>query len=335
MTAADRAGHRLGRAAGRAERPAGSADSDGAAAAAAGAGLQVGRVGDQAGRAQRPSALVAGGGLADGPAPRARLGPGPGHAAAAAPHPADPPVEPDGPVTALAGRGRDLPCSGGPEFVDEPEHARHRRPRTVPGQQPGVVLDGPGQLPQLGWPGEHPAGRRGDLFRGQSGVCHGGHRGENHERIPVVAAGAPAAARLALPVKRGDDPLPAAGGAQPLPQPADRAIPVLAAALQGAQVPAASGAGRRGDHRGAGDAQRDQQVPGDPGRRRAAIGKDLRPLGERLGKLAPLGPAAGDAEHCRLDHRPSQARLDAADQGDGHANRVGQHVRDAVSHRPR
>jgi hypothetical protein len=113
------------------------------------------------------------------------------------------------------------------------------------------------------------------------------------------------AARLSLPVDGGNDPVLAAGRAASRPADAHAAIPVLAAALERAQRLAARHADRRGDHDGAGLAQRDQQVPDDPRCGRLTIGQDRRPLGEGLGELAPFGPAIGDT-HDRL---PGQRRI--------------------------
>ena len=77
VAAADRAGHRRDRRAGRAQRPVRGADADRAAPAAPGADFLVGRVGDQAVRAQRPAVLVTDSDLLDGSAPCARLEAGP------------------------------------------------------------------------------------------------------------------------------------------------------------------------------------------------------------------------------------------------------------------
>ncbi len=70
----------------RAERARRSSCADRASSVAGDAEFLVGRVGDQAVRTQRLAQLVPGGGLADGAATRARLGPGFGHAVAAEPH---------------------------------------------------------------------------------------------------------------------------------------------------------------------------------------------------------------------------------------------------------
>ena len=73
VASADRAGHRLHRPADCTERPVVGADADRAAATAVDAGFLVGRIGDQAVGTQRLAVFVAGGGLADGPAPRTWL----------------------------------------------------------------------------------------------------------------------------------------------------------------------------------------------------------------------------------------------------------------------
>src|SRR6266516_1297082 len=147
VAAADRAGHRRDRRAGRAQRPVRGADADRAAPAAPGADFLVGRVHDQAVRAQRPAVLVADGDLLDGSAPCARLEAGPGDAAAARALPADPPV----PIYEAAAPREWRPDNPGgagvAELADQPQHGWDRRPGARSGEQSGLVLQGRGVLP--------------------------------------------------------------------------------------------------------------------------------------------------------------------------------------------
>ena len=197
----------------------------------------------------------------------------------------------------------------------------------------GVLLDGPGEFLQVSWLGEHLPRRCGDQVGWQRGIHRRDRGGQDGQRVPVITVGALRAAGLSFPVAAGDDAGLPAGRAASRPADAHAAEPVLAASLERAQRLAARHAHRRGDHAGAGVAQRDQQVPGHARCGRPAVGEDRRPPGEGLGELALLGPAAGDAPDGRLGRLPVQARLDAGDQADRDADRVGQHVRDAAGHR--
>ncbi len=261
---ADGAGQCLPGAASRAERPVRSADADPPLPAAPGAFLEVGRIADQAAGADRLAVPVADGGLSHSAAAGALLGPGPGHAVAAAPQPVYPPVKLHDTVTAPACRADDVLRAG--ELVDQPQHAHDRGPGSAAGEQARVPLDGPGEFPQVSCLGEHALGCRGDRVRRQRGVRCGDSGGEDGERVAVVPVRAPGAARLSFPVTAGDERFPAAGGAAAVPAGASAAVPVLAEPRERAQMLSAARAGRRGDHRGAGLAQREQQVAGDPRR---------------------------------------------------------------------
>jgi hypothetical protein len=338
VAAADRAGHSLYRRAGRAQRPVRGADADRAAPAAPGAGFLVGRVGDQAVRAQRPAVLVTDSDLLDGPAPCARLEAGPGDAVAARPLPADPPVQADDATASGTRRPDDTAGAGIAELADQPQHGRDRCQGARSGQQPGLVLQCPGELTALPGPGSRRRHRGGHERGRQRGIdgCHDFH----HDLGRVLAATGRAlrAPWLPVPVARSHPARLVARGAGQADWAADAAVPVLSAALQGAQVLPAFGAGRRRDRPGTRLAQRDQQIPGSPRRRRPAIDEDRRPLLERLGELAPLGPAAGDARHGFPDHRPAELRLDPGYQPDHDADRVGEHLgvslRSLVTRRP-
>ncbi len=333
VLSADRAGQHLPGPAVLAQRPVRSAGADRTAPPAPGAFLLVSRIGDQAVRAQRPAVLIASGGFPDGAAPGARLGPGLGHAVAAAPQPADPPVKTDDPLATRAGREGNGLGPGVAQLADQPQHAADRGMRAAAGQQARVLFDDPGEFLQVSGLREHAPRRCADRFSGQRGIHRGNRGSQDRQRIPVIPVGTVLAARLPVAVNGGNDPVLAAGRAALRPADAHAAVPVLASALERAQRLAARHADRRGDHDGAGLAQRDQQVPDDPRCRRLTIGQDHRPLGEGLGELAPLGAAIGDAHDRLLGQRRIQARLGAGDQGDGDADRVGQHVRDVSGHR--
>ena len=67
---------------------------------------------------------------------------------------------------------------------------------------------------------------------------------------------------------------------------AGRAVPVLAAALEAPDLPAAPGAGRQRDVPGAGVMQGDEQVRDGPGRRGPAVGEHCGPPGQGNGEAA-------------------------------------------------
>lgn len=330
---ADSADQGLPRHAVRAQRAAGSPDADRPAAPAAGAGLLVGRVGDQAMGAQRPAVLVTDSDLLDGSAPRARLETGSGHAVAAAPLPADPPMQMDDPAAPRAWRSDDTPGAGVAQLADQPQHRRHGCPGAAAGEQPGFILQGPGEPTALPGLGGHCVHRAGHGLRRHRRIDRGDNPGDDGGGIPPVTWRALTTSRLPVPVAEGHRPGAAAGPAALTPRAADCAVPVLPAPLHGAQALAAPGAGRRRDHGGPCLAQRDQQVPDDPGRRGPAIGQDRRTLRERTGELTPLRPASRDTDHQILDCGPAQRRFHASHQGGSDADRVGQHVRDAGGHR--
>ena len=248
---ADRADHRLGRPAARAQRAAGGPDADDAPPGAADTRFQVGGVGGQAVGTQRPPVPVAGGRLADDAAARACLGAGPGHAVTAEPHPVAWLDQGDDPPAVRAGGADDPLRPGVGERADQPEHRRDWRSRAGSGEQLGVILQRPRQPPEL--PGAGRGGMHGGRDRpGQdTGVDHGDDPG--HDRCGVrIAALAPAgeAMRPARPVADADRPAEPAACAWLRAGAADPAVPVLAAALQGPQLPAAPGADRRrDDHR--------------------------------------------------------------------------------------
>jgi len=76
--------------------------------------------------------------------------------------------------------------------------------------------------------------------------------------------------------------------------------------------------------------QRDQQAPGDPGRRGTAVGEHPRTLGQRLREAAPHVPARSNGGQDPGHDIRVQSRLHLDDQRGDHAVRVGDrhgHVR--------
>ena len=144
--AADGARQQRQRGAAGAQRPVGGAPFDPAAAAAADAGLQVRRVGDEAVGAQRPAVVVAGDGLAAGSAADALLSARVRDTGPADPHAVKRLIDAHYPVTAGAGRTGNPRDAAGVQLFDEPRDRPQRCQITLPGQQPGVVLQCPGQF---------------------------------------------------------------------------------------------------------------------------------------------------------------------------------------------
>ncbi len=165
--------------------------------------------------------------------------------------------------------------------VDEPRDRPQRREMTIPGQQRGVFFQRPGQLPLVCGPRGRPADSGGDnlvadvrVQPSDDGVYHG-------DWVPAVGGGALSASWPPGPVPGRDRPgVPARGARLGVLQPAGRAVPVLAAALEGPQLPAALRAARRRDHRSAGGAQRDQQVGDGPWRRGPAVRQHRWPVSQ-------------------------------------------------------
>ena len=144
--AADRARQQRQRGAAGAQWPVRGPPLDPAAAPAAGAGLQVRRVGDQAVGAQRPALVIAGGGLAAGSAAGALPGARVRDAGPADPHAIQRCVDAHHPVTTRAGRAGDPGHAGGVQRFGQPRDRPQWRQVGVPGQQPRVVLQRPGQF---------------------------------------------------------------------------------------------------------------------------------------------------------------------------------------------
>jgi hypothetical protein len=240
----------------------------------------------------------------------------------------DAPMQPHDTIAAGTGRAGDRGGAGGDEFVDQPQHSAIRGVGAVTDQQSGVVLDDPGEPTQAPRAGEHPSRRTGRDLGRQCRFQPRDHRGENRDRVPVLVVGALLAARSALPVHgRGELHLAAAGTALRLGSRTHRAVPVLAAALQGAQVFAALGADRRRQPRRARSAQRDEQIPDRAWCRGAPVDQHLGVVQQHLGKASSFLPAAGDADDRRRDRVTVYCRLDTRDEIDHNADRVSKHLR--------
>ena len=323
---ADRADHRLRRPAGRAERTAGCPDADDAPPGAAGTRFQVGGVGDQAVGTQRPSVLVAGSRLPDDPAARACYGAGPGHAVAAEPHPVARPGQGNDPPAVRAGGADDPLRPGVGQGADQPQYRRDRCSRAGPGEQPGVILQCPRQPAELPGPGRGGAGRGAHGRGADAGIYRGDNLEQDLHRVEVVIVPAARTARPSLAVADADRPAESAACAWFRFRAADPAVPVLAAALQGAQLLAAPGADWRRDDHGTGLAQRDQQIPGHARRRGAPVGEQRRLVQQRLSQPPSLGTAGRDTPHQVTGHLPVKARLGTAEEADNHTDRVGGHL---------
>src|SRR5260370_12233880 len=111
-------------------------------------------------------------------------------------------------------------------------------------------------------------GRR-DRLGQDPGVDHGDDPGHDRNRVPIAALGpAGEAMRSPRPVADADRPAEPTARAWFRYRAAGPAVPVLAAALQGAQLLAAPGTDRRRDDHRPRLAPRDQPIPDPPRRRR-------------------------------------------------------------------
>jgi hypothetical protein len=284
-----------------AERSVGCSNLDRSTSAALDACFAVGGVGDQAVGAQRSPLLVAGRGLADRPAPATGLGAGLGGAVAAQPLPVDSPVQVNDSTAARAGRADYRARFGGAQGVDKAQDRPCRCISAGAGEQLGPVLQRPGKLMAVPGPrGRQPHRCGGDVAR-QRRVGGGYHVDRELERVTPVGRTRHAAwVSVAVPRRdRADSSAPAARFAD---RTADCAVPLVAAALQRAQLFAALGAHRCRNARCTSLIQRDQQVPDRARGRRAAVIENSWPIEQGLGKASPFGPTArhalDGAGHC-------------------------------------
>lgn len=153
-----------------------------------------------------------------------------------------------------------------------------RRQMSLSGQQTRVLLQSPDHSLPIGWTlGCRPAESFGDHVAISVRSEREDHLVDDRDRIPVIMVGTHLAARQAPAVPEADAPDVAAGGALGGLLPTDRAVPVLALALEGSQLLAALDADRRSNRRGADLAELDEQIADGPGRRRPAVSQDGGP----------------------------------------------------------
>ena len=206
--------------------------------------------------------------------------------------------------------------------VDQAQDRWDRRFRAFPGEQAGAVLQCPGELLALPGPRHCRLCCRCYCLGGQRRIDAGDDLNDQADGVTAVTGRALGAVRPPVPVAAMDALEPAAGGARFPDRTADRAVPVLAAPLVGAQVLAALGAGRQRDARRPGRAQGDEQVRDRAGRRRPPVGEHPRVVQQGLGHPAALGPATGHAFRHLRDHRAVQRGIAPGDQAHDDPDRV-------------
>ena len=284
------------------ERSVGCSNLDRSTSTAGDACFAVGGIGDQAVGAQRSPLLVAGRGLADRPASATGLGAGLGGAVAAQPLPVDSPVQVNDSTAAGAGRADDRARFGVAQGVDKAQDRPCRCFGAGAGEQFGPVLQRPGKLMTVPGPGGRRPHRCGGDVGRQGRVGGGYHVDRELERVTPAVGRTRHAAWLSVAVPGVDGADSSALAARFADRTADCAVPVVAAALQRAQVFVALGAHRCRNARCASLVQRNQQVPDRARGGRAAVIEHSWPLEQGLGKASSFGPAAGhaldDAGHC-------------------------------------
>ncbi|MFI8305131.1 hypothetical protein ACIF80_17100 [Streptomyces sp. NPDC085927] len=195
---------------------------------------------------------VAGGRFAPSTTAYAFFDAGLGDAVAADALPAERLVDADNPVAAGAGGPDDPGDAFLVQQVDEPQGGAMWRQTALSGQQARVLLQGPDQsLPVGGTLGCRAAEGFGDHVAVGVRGDRGDHLVDDRDRIAIVVVGTHLATRQALAISEADVSDVAAGGALSGLLSADRAVPVLALALEGSQLLAALDADRRRDRRGA------------------------------------------------------------------------------------
>ena len=270
--------------------PSGVRTCDRSTSTALDACFAVGGIGDQAVGAQRSPLLVAGRGLADRPAPATGLGAGLGGAVAAQPLPVDSPVQVNDSTAAGAGRADDRARSGVAQGVDKAQHRPCRCFGAGAGEQLGPVLQRPGKLMTVPGPGGRQPHRCGGDVGRQGRVGGGYHVDRELERVTPAVGRTRHAAWLSVAVPRVDRADSSALAARFADRTADSAVPVVAAALQRAQVFAALGAHRCRNARCASLVQRDQQVPDRARGGRAAVIEHSRPVAAGPGQAGAVWP---------------------------------------------
>ncbi|GAA4251661.1 hypothetical protein GCM10022255_045160 [Dactylosporangium darangshiense] len=219
--------------------------------------------------------FAAGGGFPDDPAAGAGLGSGLGDAVAANAQPVAGFDQGQHASAGWAGWPDDLRGTRVAEQVDEAEHRRNGCFGAGAGQQVGPVLQRPAKLLALPRPAHRGDDRGGDHVGRQSRVDAGDDADHRVGRVLAVgSAGDASWPAVAVAGVHSSD--RAAAGAGFLDRAADIAVPVLAAALQGAQLFSALGADGCRHGAGTGPAQGDEQVADRSRRWRAAVDQQRR-----------------------------------------------------------
>ncbi|MDX3639594.1 hypothetical protein [Streptomyces sp. MB09-02B] len=131
------------------------------------------------------------------------------------------------------------------KYVDQPEDRGDGGKVAVAGEQRGVTFQDPSQFLLVGGPWHGSADCIGYQIQLGLRVQLADHAVNDGEGITVVGVGALRTSWLARPVTGGDAAVLSASRASNVDRSADSAVPVLAAALERAQVLAALGADRR------------------------------------------------------------------------------------------
>ena len=284
-------------------------------------------------RTQRPSVFVPGRWFTVDTATRAGFGARLGAAGAADPDTVEDLAQRHDASAARTGRTDNAVGPGVDERVYQPQHRRHRGVSAGAGEHLGAIVQLPSKVTPLSGPGGDRAHGLGHGCGVEAGVNAGDHVDEELYRVTALIRWTRVAARLPLPVPRGDLADVPATDTRRRDETADSAVPVLSTALQGAQVLAASGADRGRDAHRTCIAQCDQQAPNNPGSLRAPVGEQAGPLSQCLGQAPAHVPARSDDSEHIGDHRAIQSRLDLVDQCDHDTERVGQHLRRMGGHR--
>ena len=287
----------------------------------------AGSVIKQWGHSGRPC-VVAGRGLTHCPAPAAGLGAGLGGAVAAQPLAVDPPVQADDSTAAGAGWADYRACLGVAQGLDQPQHRRCRCFGAGAGEQLGPLLPTPRQADAAariaGRPPRPPRRRRHSARQGRylvitSTVSSTGHAhssgGHAHAaRLPVTVA---VATRRVLPART----------ARSAGRTADTAVPLLAAALQRAQVVCRIrriSAPKYALHQPCSARSAGPRPRGGPAsaRRSSTPGRSSRAWASRRRFARPPAMLPDDAR----DHRPSSPGSRATTRSTIDTDRIGDHL---------
>ena len=194
------------------------------------------------------------------------------------------------PSAARAGRAGDRGCSRVAERVDQSQDGWHRRRRSGSGEQIRAILQRPGQAAPLPGLRCRLRRRRGDHLGRQCGICLRDHVDDQRGRVAPVIGRALRTPRPSVAIAAADPSQLPTGRTHLTARAADPAVPVLTTTLNRAQPFAALGAHRRRNLRCPSLVQRDQQISDRTRRWGTPVAEHSRPVPQRLGKLAPLGP---------------------------------------------